>query len=429
MSYILRLKDKKWPPIGLRIIKSAVAVLVVYFIYYLRGFKGIPFYSAIGAIQCIQPYRTSSKKVMLDRVFGSLNGAFYGLITILADMYFIQETNQFEYFILVSIMIIPLMYTSVACKKAGVTYFSCVVFLSIVIIHIDDANPILFVVDRLIDTAIGIGVATVVNNLSLPKRRDRDTLFVTGLDETLLTQDKKLTQYSLVELNRMIENGMRFTIATERTLASLIETNRGIQLKLPVVLFDGAVLYDLEENECIAVTPIDIDVVRLLQELIHEENYCSFTSSFVQETLMIYYDELHNEMEEMLYKKLRVSPYRNYHKGEMLTGTVPFYIMVFAEMEKLSELYHKIKRSEMSKEIRMVRLMSRDYEGFGYLKIYNKECSKPKMLQILKDKLEIEHSITIGTIPSQNDIILHEENENETVKCLKKRFEIQKWRK
>ncbi len=413
---------KKLPPIGQRIIKSAVAVLVVYFIYYLRGYQGIPFYSAIGAIQCIQPYKESSRKVMWNRVFGTFNGAFYGLITILIDMYFIQQTNQLQYFLLVSLMIIPLMYTSVASKHAEVTYFCSVVFLSITITHIGDENPILFVLNRIIDTFIGIGVATIVNNIQFPKVRDTETLFVTGLDETLLTQDRKMTPYSLVELNRMIENGLKFTIATESTLATLIEANRGINLKLPVIVFNGAVLYDMKKQRILAVKTIEEEVLNGVQEIIHASNTCCFTSACIQEMMLIYYDEFHTEKERELYEMLRMSPYRNYQQGNMLEGSSPFYMMAFGELEKISALYYKIKGSEYAKNLRMVRMKSKLYPGYVYLKMYHCSCSKREMLNELQQQLEIENVVTIGTIPSQYDVVLPEENENQTVKCVKKMF-------
>ncbi len=424
----LQLCIKKMPPIGNRIIKSAVAVLIVYFIYYLRGYQGIPFYSAIGAIQCIQPYRASSKKVMWNRVFGTFNGAFYGLITILIDMYYIQQENQLQYFLLVSFMIIPLMYTSVASKRADVTYFCCVVFLSITITHIGDESPLLFVMNRIVDTLIGIGVATIVNYVQLPKVRDTETLFVTGLDETLLTQERKMTPYSLVVLNQMIENGLRFTIATESTLATLIESNKGIKLNMPVIVFNGSLLYDMKKCRILAVKEIDKKIILGVQQLIHEENICCFTTGVVQETLVIYYDEFHNEMEEKIYHELRLSPYRNYHRGEMLEGTRPFYMMAFGELERIAELYYKIKYSEYGEKLRMVRMKSKLYPGYVYLKLYDKECSKKAMIQELQSQCEIEKVVTIGTIPTQYDVVLPEENENQTVKCIKGLFEKNKWK-
>ena len=42
------------PHIGLRIIKSAVGVLICFVIYFLRGKQGTPFYSALAVLWCIQ---------------------------------------------------------------------------------------------------------------------------------------------------------------------------------------------------------------------------------------------------------------------------------------------------------------------------------------------------------------------------------------
>ena len=46
---------------------------------------------------------------------------------------------------IISLMIIVVLYTTVLIKKKQASYFSCVVFLSIVVNHVADANPYLFV--------------------------------------------------------------------------------------------------------------------------------------------------------------------------------------------------------------------------------------------------------------------------------------------
>ena len=98
------------------------------------------------------------------------------------------------------------------------------------------------------DTVIGIMIGIGVNTFSLPRERRRDILFISGLDDILLDEKNKLSDYSRVELNRMLDDGMNFTISTIRTPASLIEPMRDIRLKLPVIAMDGAVLYDIKEK-------------------------------------------------------------------------------------------------------------------------------------------------------------------------------------
>lgn len=248
---------KKFPPIGQRMIKSAIAVFIAYLIYELRGRKGIPFYTAIAAIQCIQPYWMNTRKMCVNRIFGTLNGAFWGLITLLIEMYVLQNQYRLVMMGVVSLSILAVMYTAVLLEKRTVVYFSCVVYLSIVMIHMGDEKPLLFVANRVLDTLIGILIAVIISNFALPKKRDKETLFVCGMDESLLSSDLKISDYSRVELNRMIDSGMRFTIATERTSASLIESIGDIRVNLPVITFNGAVLFDMKKKEYLKIQEID----------------------------------------------------------------------------------------------------------------------------------------------------------------------------
>ncbi|MFI3213151.1 MAG: HAD hydrolase family protein, partial [Eubacteriales bacterium] len=357
----------------------------------------------------------------------TFNGALFGMITILLDMYCFTNMGEFEYFALVSLMIIPVMYAAVICKYPEVSYFSCVVFLSITVNHIGDENPVLFVVNRILDTVIGIVVATIVNNICIPKKKAKDILFITGLDETLLSKDEKMTPYSKVELNRMIEKGLQFTIATERTLASLIEGNKGIDLKLPVIVFHGAVLYDLKDKKYLAVKEMEKEVVEEIQEITKSRNLCCFTTGLVQETAVIFYEKFYHDIEEKIHKKLRISPYRNYYKGDMLEGTKPFYLMIIGKNEEISSLYHQLKNNSVSNHIRMVRMQSNDYPSYVYLKIYHRECAKQDMIETLKSHIGIEKVLTIGTIPAQYDIVLKDDDENKAVKMVKKNFESYIW--
>lgn len=70
--------EKHIPMIGLRIIKSGIAVALCFVIAYFRGNEGIVFYSLLSALWCIQMYRkvyvvsssTSQKVLQLIRESG-----------------------------------------------------------------------------------------------------------------------------------------------------------------------------------------------------------------------------------------------------------------------------------------------------------------------------------------------------------------------
>lgn len=78
------------------------------------------------------------------------------------------------------------LYSTVVIDVREFSYFSYVVFLSVTMNHIGDSNPYLFVFNRTMDTIIGVGVAILANSVHLPRARDRETLFVSGIDHVLI---------------------------------------------------------------------------------------------------------------------------------------------------------------------------------------------------------------------------------------------------
>ena len=422
-------KAKKFPPIGQRILKSAIAVWIAYLIYYIRGFKGIPFYTAIAAIQCIQPYKANAKKVSGNRVFGTMTGAFWGLITLLIKIYLLKNRNSFLLSLIVSAMIIAVMYTVVSLGKRNVAYFSCVVYLSIVMIHIGDAKPILFVADRVIDTLIGVAIGGLISNFDLPRKKDKDTLFICGVDETLLGSDGKISDYTRVELNRMLDAGLKFTIATERTSASLLESIGEIRLQLPVITFNGAVLFDVKQKKYLKVRKMERTVVEEIKKYFETEGICCYSTALLQDTLMIYYDKFYSEVEEKIYTELRSSLYRNYMKGNIHEDAEVFYMMVVGEDEKISRLYHQLRTKEWYDKIRVVRMISTDYPGNTYLKIYHKDATKQNMIEEVKKVVKTDKVVSLGTLANHYDVWITENEHNELVKTIKKRFEPYVWKR
>ncbi|MCR5307544.1 MAG: HAD family hydrolase, partial [bacterium] len=76
-------------------------------------------------------------------------------------------------------------------------------------------------------------------------------LYVSDLDGTLLTKDTKLTEYTIEELNKLIDSGLMFTYATARSYNSSKVVSEGIKIKCPVILCNGVKIYDPIEEKTI----------------------------------------------------------------------------------------------------------------------------------------------------------------------------------
>ncbi|SOB97185.1 FUSC family protein [Pseudobutyrivibrio ruminis] len=169
-------KTAKIPKIGMRIIKSAVAVFICFLIDDLRNEAGIVFYSQLSALWCMQANKKNTIKNAKQRFIGTIIGTIFGFIYIVVKINLLRNFNlDYDYIAaaVISVMIVVIIYTTVLVNKKQASYFSCVVFLSIAVNHIGDMQPYLFVWNRFLDTAIGILVGVGVNLLINIKGREQ----------------------------------------------------------------------------------------------------------------------------------------------------------------------------------------------------------------------------------------------------------------
>ena len=74
------------PKIGMRLIKTAIAVFLCFLVDFFRD-GGTPFYSAIAAILCMQPELGSSLKVGKERIIATIIGGIVGMAMLAFERY------------------------------------------------------------------------------------------------------------------------------------------------------------------------------------------------------------------------------------------------------------------------------------------------------------------------------------------------------
>lgn len=425
---------KQIPKIGLRIIKSAVAVFLCYLFNYFRGENGIVFYSQLSVLWCIQSYISTTKQNANQRIAGTFIGAGFGLVVLLFFLFIRNAELQVGDFsmylikgLITSVVIILVLYATVILNKKNASYFSCVVFLSIVVIHGGDNNPFIFTLNRVIDTMVGILIGVAVNLFHLPRKQHKEILFISGLDDTLLDSDYHLNDYCKVELNRMIEEGLNFTLSTMRPPASIIEPMADIKLKLPVIAMNGGVLYDTQSKRYLEKIEIEKKEAIEIAKFLDENNILYFANVVVDDTLLIYYNRRpaldFDEVQIGLINTLRKSPYRNYINRPLPSEENVVYFMLFYPTDSTERIYSILEKKQITKFFKVLNYPSKDYPGYSYIKIFNEYASKENMIELLKRRVKPEKIITFGTIPGKYDYVVQEGNTNEVVHKMKKIFE------
>ena len=409
----------------MRIVKSVIAVAICFLVNALRGELGMVFYSQLAALWCIQMYRSNTTKNAIQRIIGTCVGALYGLIYLLLFPHLISVIKSVFWVetIMVSLSLLFVLYTTVVLKKNQASYFSCVVFLSIAINHAHDVVPYLFVWNRFLDTMIGIAIGILVNDIRICINPDKETLFVSGLDDTILNIDESLSPFSKVELNRMIDSGLKFTISTIRTPASLIDPVKDIRLKLPVIAMNGAVLYDTQKNSFIKITSIPIDLSNQLMDIILDSGLCWYANVIVDDVLLIYYTRNDDDINTKLVNDLKVSPYRNYIERPLPKNEDVVYFMLLDKSDRINEFYLSLMDREIASKINVITYQSGDFPGYSYIKIYDKTASKDNMLGYLKETYSFDKTITFGTIKGQYDVLINKNDANDVVRHIRKLYE------
>lgn len=424
------IKIKKLPRIGARIIKSSAAVALCMVIFFLRTLlplgNGIPFYSALSALWCMQPYQSSTKQMALQRTAGTMIGAIYGLFILLAIQLLNIDSQILVYFT-ASVMLTPVLYTTVVMNQKNASFFSCVVFLSIVLTHSFDENPYIFVLNRVLDTFIGIAIGVGVNEFRLPKKHNSSILYVSGIDSVLISDSQYSVPYSKVELNRLISDGMHFTISTIHTPSELIPLMNGVDLKLPVIVMDGAALYDISNNSYFETELLENKISSCAEQIINANGLECFVSVLYDHTLLVYYGSLVNEAEIQFFRQQKRSPYCNYIHSSFRKNNDKekiLYITVIAEDDKIYQLKEDLEH-HLAGLIR-ITVTESEYQGFSYLKIYSPVVSKKRMIEKLKTITKAKKAVTFGSIKGEYDVYIEDGGGNNTIKKLKKMYNREK---
>ena len=423
---------KPLPPIGARIMKSSLGSLICVGIYFLRELlpigSGIPFYSILAVLWCIQPYTTSTLAMAKQRTIGTFLGAAYGLAFLLVFRA-LGGGNKATVYITSCLMLIPVLYTTVLLEKRNASYFSCVVFLTIAFNHSFDENPYLFAFNRVLDTLIGIGVGVLLNSAHRPVKQKENVLYVSGIDSVLVSSREVMIPYNKVELNRLIAQGVNFTISTIRTPASMMDPLSGINLKLPVIAMDGAVLYDIRENRYLDVFALERSAAARVEAMIESEGAHAFVNVLRDNTLLIYYGEFKNDAEKDMFDRLRRSPYRNYtgkaYRNDEGREQV-LYIMTLTRIDHAQKIAGRI-REVLGTTVRVMLYPASEYDGYTYLKVYAADACKANMLKILQKRIGADRVVTFGSIPGQYDVYVHDDGGNSAVKMLKRLYEGKRW--
>lgn len=163
-------KAKKKFRIGLRTVKTVVAVFISCLINFFRGVD--PIQSAVAAILCIRPDTKDTISQALTRIIGTLIGGITGALVLLLFLQVGIPYNSLISYLILCILLIPVIYIPVRLGWPEATALTCIVYVVVALGYTGELTPVQMAFERIVDTLLGIAVAVPIN--ALFPRRSKD---------------------------------------------------------------------------------------------------------------------------------------------------------------------------------------------------------------------------------------------------------------
>ena len=226
------------------------------------------------------------------------------------------------------------------------------------------------------------------------------TLFVSDLDGTLMRNDLSISGHSVSIINEFVTKGFAFTYATARSINSARTITGGLDLKLPVITRNGAVLADNNTGKYLEKAVFTDDEVRLLKKLIPELPRCGFVSCFTgEEMIKAFVPCEHTRC---------FQGYLDFYKDDraktevpdlesMFCG-IPGYVTLISDREDIEPVYERVRQYPGWECIFQKDIYRDEY----WLEICPQNCTKARSILKLKERYGFDKVVVFGD--SINDL-------------------------
>jgi Cof subfamily protein (haloacid dehalogenase superfamily) len=232
------------------------------------------------------------------------------------------------------------------------------------------------------------------------------TLYISDLDGTLLHPNVELSSNSITIINNLIGQGMLFSVATARTIASVKPILKNITVSMPIVLMNGVAIYDLNESKYIKIEAFPKKSITSLMSIIQEYHLKGFAYTITNGVMATYYEELKTKGMQDFYQE-RVDRYQKkfiqVDDFTSLSDEPIIYFSLLDQRDYLEPIYHLL---ESIQDLNCVFYKDNYSLDLWYLEIYSKTASKFHAVQYLRSYLNLDSIVCFGD--NRNDLPLFE---------------------
>ncbi len=232
----------------------------------------------------------------------------------------------------------------------------------------------------------------------------REFLFISDLDGTLLLPDGTFPSEFKTRLNRLINDGMQFTIATARNYDSAHPILYGLDIKLPVVMFNGVYLTDFHTGCILEHTQfIDREVIDSMLELAQSKSIDPFIYTYGGQH-QVYYRQTVNPGSMAYLNSLEKDGRAKQVSNFLFQGNEKFSgFLLIDTLDNLKPLYQCLQEKHFD-HLNLYFAEDVSMKGYYWLQSFHQQASKGNMIKKLVTRLNFPLTRTLVFGDYLNDL-------------------------
>ena len=221
------------------------------------------------------------------------------------------------------------------------------------------------------------------------------TLFISDLDGTLLNRNAEISQYTRDSLNRMIADGLYFSVATGRTSATALKILESIKWHIPIVLLNGVLIYNVVQKQYMQVLSLSDITVRSIVSMMKDLNITGLMYQLKKNEQVTYYETLEHTPLFDFIEERKIRYNKVFHKVSF-ADVPPEDIIYFTLLDKYDKI--KLTHEAFSKIPDICLSVYKDIysQDLWYLEIHNDKATKQNGTAYLRNAFGFDRVIGFG---------------------------------
>lgn len=213
-------------------------------------------------------------------------------------------------------------------------------------------------------------------------------IYVSDLDGTLLNTKGQLSEFTINTIKQMEGEGIKFTIASARSIFTARDFLNQLNLKIPVVLRNGAFVYNPIDNSVLMQKLLTQEEIQPILEFFIKEGLNPIVHHTSDNTLYVDYTKIDN-YGEMHYIESRLnagdSRFRNVKKYRYSPKSEFISMCVIDENHRQDDVYDRAM--EMFPEGYIIHKYVDTYSNHTWIEINHPNATKRNAIRYVMDYL------------------------------------------